>query len=507
MALLSLSLRSPRPSCHPPEKWKRNTCEPGNRSGTGRVLLSRLGGGGGMDIQSNLLALSGRNRRLVLVRRSSSTEGHNSGEGRASSLALTQVAHLGVSLGIFLGLDKLLKKLFVSASIKFPSALFGMFCIFVILNVLDAASPDSAASVVSFFSPAITFIQRWLPLFYVPSLVVIPLATKGIPASAGAKIGAILVFGWAATLAVAGYTAVAVRGIVRTKLEPTEPTPKPAPFTAKEITTWSIVFVLSFGLAVLSPGALGSFPATALPFLLAATVLGYMLGSSFPADLKKVLHPIVCCAIAADLAAFLLGLFTQRGFESILGAYLTKNPRDPGAGDLLMGFLGSVILSFSFSMFRQRKLVKRHAAEIFSAVIASSLFSLYSTAAAGRVLGLDGQFTRAIVPRCVTVALALPISSLLEAQNQSLTAAVVVLTGLVGANFAQTLMDKLELDDPIARGMATASSAHGLGTAALSAKEPEALPFCAIAYALTGIISSVVAAVPVVQQSLVALAG
>lgn len=41
-------------------------------------------------------------------------------------------------------------------------------------------------------SPATSFIQRWLPLFYVPSLVVVPLAVKGIPAAEGAKIGAIL---------------------------------------------------------------------------------------------------------------------------------------------------------------------------------------------------------------------------------------------------------------------------------------------------------------------------
>lgn len=41
--------------------------------------------------------------------------------------------------------------------------------------------------------------------------------------------------------------------------------------------------------------------------------------------------------------------------------------------------------------------------------------------------------------------------------NPSLTAAAVVLTGVVGANFVQTVMDKLRLDDPIARGIATAS--------------------------------------------------
>jgi len=51
---------------------------------------------------------------------------------------------------------------------------------------------DAASKVESFFSPAILFIQRWLPLFYVPSLVVVPIAVKGIPAVVGAKIGAIL---------------------------------------------------------------------------------------------------------------------------------------------------------------------------------------------------------------------------------------------------------------------------------------------------------------------------
>lgn len=37
------------------------------------------------------------------------------------------------------------------------------------------------------------------------------------------------------------------------------------------------------------------------------------------------------------------------------GYYLTKASTNPGAGDVLMGFLGSVILSFAFSMFKQRK--------------------------------------------------------------------------------------------------------------------------------------------------------
>jgi len=47
--------------------------------------------------------------------------------------------------------------------------------------------------------------------------------------------------------------------------------------------------------------------------------------------------------------------------------------------------------------------------------------------------------------------------SLFSGANTSLTAAVVVLTGLVGANFVQATLDRLSFRDPIARGIATAS--------------------------------------------------
>lgn len=85
-------------------------------------------------------------------------------------------------------MDKFLKKAFVAASIKFPSALFGMFCIFSVLVILDSTVPAVATSLMNFFEPALLFIQRWLPLFYVPSLVVLPLSVKSIPAASGIKI-------------------------------------------------------------------------------------------------------------------------------------------------------------------------------------------------------------------------------------------------------------------------------------------------------------------------------
>lgn len=441
--------------------------------------------------------------REVLVQSSAS---ESSGTSSVSQ-SVFGILHLVVSLGIILAMDKFLKKVFVAAAIKFPSALFGMFCIFSVLVILDSTIPAAVKSVMDFFEPALLFIQRWLPLFYVPSLVVLPLSVKDIPAASGIKICYITVGGWLATLCVAGFSAIAVRNLVKTEMVDAEPMTKPSPFSAVEIWSWSGVLVITFVAALLYPTVLGTAARTCLPFLLASTVLGYMVGSGLPSGIKKVFHPIICCTLSADLTAYAFGYFSRSGLDPVLGYYLTKAASNPGAGDVLMGFLGSVILSFAFSMFKQRKLVKRHAAEIFTSVIVSTVFSLYSTALVGRLVGLEPSLTVSILPRCITVALALSIVSLFEGTNPSLTAAVVVVTGLVGANFVQATLDKLRFRDPIARGIATASSAHGLGTAALSANEPEALPFCAIAYALNGIFGSVLCSIPAVRQSLLAVVG
>ncbi|KAF4401776.1 hypothetical protein G4B88_000824 [Cannabis sativa] len=438
---------------------------------------------------------------------SAQSSGAESSSTSTFSQNVLKLVHLIVSLGLILATDKYLKKAFVAASIKFPSALFGMFCIFSVLVILDTIVPAAAATVMSFFEPALLFIQRWLPLFYVPSLVVLPLSVRDIPAASGIKISLITVGGWFATLCVAGFTAIAVRKLVKTEMVDAEPMAKPSPFSSIETWSWSGILLISFVSALLYPTALGTGARTCLPFLLASTVLGYIVGSGLPSGVKKVFHPIICCALSADLAALAFGYLSRSGLDPVLGFYLTKVSSDPGAGDVLMGFLGSVILSFAFSMFKQRKLVKRHAAEIFTSVILSTIFSLYSTALVGRLLGLEPTLTISILPRCITVALALSIVSLFEGANSSLTAAVVVVTGLVGANFVQAALDKLRFRDPIARGIATASSAHGLGTAALSAKEPEALPFCAIAYALNGIFGSLLCSIPAVRQSLIAIVG
>jgi putative effector of murein hydrolase len=78
-------------------------------------------------------------------------------------------------------------------------------------------------------------------------------------------------------------------------------------------------------------------------------------------------------------------------------------------------------------MHAQRETMRRHAPEILGATFLSSVFSFFSTAFAARALGLATPLALALIPRSVTVALALPISAQFPDTPAAITAAAVLL--------------------------------------------------------------------------------
>jgi hypothetical protein len=64
--------------------------------------------------------------------------------------------------------------------------------------------------------------------------------------------------------------------------------------------------------------------AAGLPFLLAATVGGYLLGVALPKGVSSVVHPLITCAAVANIGAATLGAITGTGYEGALHSYLTK---------------------------------------------------------------------------------------------------------------------------------------------------------------------------------------
>ncbi|KAL3139383.1 hypothetical protein ABBQ38_003717 [Trebouxia sp. C0009 RCD-2024] len=400
--------------------------------------------------------------------------------------------HFALAILLLYGMNTGLSKFTHAANIQFPSALIGMFTIITGLVILDRASPQKAEVLVRWFDPAILWIQRWLGAFYVPSLAVLPLTIQGIAGTSLAKMFGVVAIGMPLTLLSTAHVAFLVRKYVKTEMLDTPTADALPPFGRMHFITWGVVATGAVGLASFNPGWAMYMT---FPCLLAGTLEGTLIGSLLPPPANRILHPIIVTCLVINATAAVFGSATGVGYHHTLESYLTKGAGLYGAGDFLMSFLGVIILSFAFKIFDQRRLMVRHAPEILGACAVSSAVSMVGTAVLCRLAGLNPDLTLAMIPRSVTMALALPISHQLHA-SAGITALGVMLTGLLGANFAQILLNAGKFTDPIARGLSTSGAAHGLGTAAMAATEPEALPFCALAYALIGIISTLLIAVP-----------
>lgn len=442
---------------------------------------------------------------------------------------LLQRVQCYVGLLILLSSDRLLKH--GLHFIRFPAPLIGMVAIVASLVIMKRNHPGTALAIRTFFAPAVDWIAyKWLPCFYSPALVTLPLALASLSIDSLGKAVVVTALGVTATAAFASKLAATIRAVTGTELlAGTDHSDHRSDiqFSRTNYAVWSIIALVSSAVLLLSVAAVGpelrlepqpstqagaelTWPVRVCMFglLLSATVMGYMGGMALPGNIKRIVHPIIACAAAPNAVAVILGPLSGMSYHVVLRAYLTKelNILYWGPGDVLFAFLGVIILCFGFKIVEEWGRLCRHAPEVLGVTSASAAFTLFSTALFARGLALAPDISRALVPRGATLALALPIAEQLGASTQ-LTAAAVALTGTIGGNFVQVLLTTFGARDPISRGLAAAATAHGLGTAALAAREPEALPFAALSYALCGVAASVLAYIPFIRDALLWITG
>ena len=104
--------------------------------------------------------------------------------------------HFVLALAALLAIDYFLAAAASALRITFPSSLIGMFGLLSVLLGCDSCGFGAlSATLFAAASPAIKFITRWLPLFYVPPLVVLPIAVQGFDASELARCALIVALG------------------------------------------------------------------------------------------------------------------------------------------------------------------------------------------------------------------------------------------------------------------------------------------------------------------------
>jgi predicted murein hydrolase (TIGR00659 family) len=126
--------------------------------------------------------------------------------------------------------------------------------------------------------------------------------------------------------------------------------------------------------------------------------------------------------------------------------------------------LGPATVALAVPLYRQVERVRRSVLAVFGSVVAGSLTASASAIAIVWALGGSRDSLVSIAPKSVTAPVAMGIAEQLGGLP-SLTAALVILTGITGAMLGPPLLNRLAIKDQAARGLALGVASHGIGTA------------------------------------------
>ncbi len=153
--------------------------------------------------------------------------------------------------------------------------------------------------------------------------------------------------------------------------------------------------------------------------------------------------------------------------------------------------LGPATVAIAVPLYLQWDEVKKVLAPIGVALAVGSVVAILSVIALGWLVGLPRDVLISFLPKSATAGVAMAISSSLGG-NPSLTAVLVILTGIIGALIVTPMMNRMGIRDYAARGFAVGLTSHGIGTARAYDVDPTAGLFAGIAMALNAIATSII---------------
>lgn len=136
--------------------------------------------------------------------------------------------------------------------------------------------------------------------------------------------------------------------------------------------------------------------------------------------------------------------------------------------------------------------LRRALLPVLAALLVGSATAMVAALAIARAFGADGTLLATLAPKSTTAPVAIGISESLGG-SPTLTAVLVILTGVTGAMIATPLLNALRLTDWRARGFATGVASHGIGTARAFQVHPVAGAFAGLGMALNAVLTALLA--------------
>ena len=181
---------------------------------------------------------------------------------------------------------------------------------------------------------------------------------------------------------------------------------------------------------------------------------------------------------------------------AIVGALLvgsgTHYPAYFAGAQFIHFLLGPATVALGVPLYRNRALVARNLLPMAAALVSGAVVAMASALGIAASLGAPRDVLASLAPKSVTAAVAMAVAERLGGQP-SLTAALVIMTGIIGAVMVTPLMNVLRIRNYAARGFAAGLAAHGIGTARAFTVDNVAGTFAGIAMGLNAVVTAVLA--------------
>lgn len=210
---------------------------------------------------------------------------------------------------------------------------------------------------------------------------------------------------------------------------------------------------------------------------LTLTLLAYQLGdwAYRKANRNPLLNPVMISVVVLVSILFATGTHYATYFEGAQFVHF---------------LLGPATVALAIPLYKQFHMVRRSAVAILAAILAGSLTAALSAVAIAWVLGASAQTVASIAPKSVTAAIAMGISEKIGGLP-SLTAVLVITTGIIGASLGPLVLNMLGIKDWAARGLAIGVAAHGIGTARALQVNEVAGAFAGLAMGLNALATAI----------------
>lgn len=153
--------------------------------------------------------------------------------------------------------------------------------------------------------------------------------------------------------------------------------------------------------------------------------------------------------------------------------------------------LGPATVALAVPLFEQLGRLRRLWWPLLAGLVVGTLVGTATAIVLARLLGASPATLASLAPKSVTTPVAMGIAEQLGGLP-SLTAVLVVCTGIVGAATARGLFNLLRISDPMVRGFALGTAAHGIGTARAFQVSEEMGAFAGLAMGLSALFSALV---------------